>query len=185
MNSSIMFWNCRGARKRKASLYLKEVVKEHGIFFIGLLEIKVTSFDRRDVDQLIGSDWQFFHVSSEGLSRGLLVLWKARFEKFQMLEFSSQFIIGDLEVPNRGKWRIASIYGNKDVYKRRRLWERLEFYSSKELPMVLGGDFYCILSKDDKKGGRRFLFSLGPKEMKSFLALNDFHEVGYVGLKFT
>ncbi|KAI0524614.1 hypothetical protein KFK09_003991 [Dendrobium nobile] len=85
----------------------------------------------------------------------------------------------------KGKWRIASIYGNKDVYKRSRIWERLEFYSSKDLPMVLGGDINCILSKEDKMGGKRFLFSLGPKEMKSFLALNDLHEVGYVAPKLT
>ncbi|XP_028550148.1 uncharacterized protein LOC114579514 [Dendrobium catenatum] len=143
------------------------------------------SFDRKDVDLLIGQDWDFFHVPSEGLSGALLVLWKANFVRFQIVEFCSQFIIGDLDIPNKGNWRIASIYGNKDAYKRRRIWERFEVYSSKDLPMVLGGDFNCILSKDDKTRRKRFLFFLGPKEMKSFLALNDFHEVGFVCSKFT
>ncbi|XP_020673576.1 uncharacterized protein LOC110093128 [Dendrobium catenatum] len=175
----------KGARKRKASLYLKEVVKNHGIFFIGLLETKVMNFDRKDVDLLIGPDWDFFHVPSDGLSGGLLVLWKANFVRFHIVEFCSQFILGDLDIPNKGILSIASIYGKKDVYKRRRIWERLEVHSSKDLPMVLGGDFNCILSKDDKREGKRFLFSLGPKEMKSFLAVNDFHEVGFVGSKFT
>ncbi|XP_020696749.1 uncharacterized protein LOC110109882 [Dendrobium catenatum] len=146
---------------------------------------KVMSFDRKDVDLLIGPDWDFFHVPSEGLSGGLIALWKANLVRFQIVEFCSQFIIGNLDIPNKGIWRIASIYGNKDSYKRRRNWERLEVYSSKDLAMVLGGDFNCILSKDDKRGGKRFLFAPRPKEMKSFLALNDFDEVDFVGSKFT
>ncbi|XP_028548825.1 uncharacterized protein LOC110093604 [Dendrobium catenatum] len=185
MNSSIAFLNCRGARKIRASLYLKEFVKEHGVIFIGLLETKVTYFDGKDVDQFIGYEWDFFHVPLEGLSGGILMLWKSNFASFQVLEFSSQFIMGDLEMLNIGVWRIASIYGNKDVYVRRMLWEKLESFTSKEIPMIIGGDFNCILSCDDKRGGRRFNLYLGTKEMKIFLTNNDFHEVGFVGPKFT
>jgi len=113
------------------------------------------------------------------------VVWRSNIAKFQVLESSSQFIVSDLEVPNKGIWRIASIYGNKDVYRRRSLWERLEFFASKDLPMVIGGDFNCILSSVDKRGGKRFKLSLGSKEMKTFLANNDLHEIGFVVPKFT
>ncbi|KAI0529247.1 hypothetical protein KFK09_001794 [Dendrobium nobile] len=185
MHSSILFWRCRGARKRRASLYLKEVVKKHRVFFIGLLETKISYFDRKDVDHLIGSEWDFVQVPSEGLSGGILVLWKSNITGFQLLKASSHLIIGDLEVQNKGKWRIATIYGNKNVYRRRSLWESLGNYSSKEFNMVIGGDFNYILSKEDKRGGKRFKFPLGPKEMKNFLSNYDFHEIGYVGQKFT
>ncbi|KAI0492152.1 hypothetical protein KFK09_026418 [Dendrobium nobile] len=185
MNSSIVFWNCRGARKRRASLYMKEIVKDFGVFFIGLLETKITSFERKEVDLLIGTEWNFYCVPLEGLSGGILVLWKVNVASFQILESSSQFIVGDLEVHNKGTWRIASIYGSKDVYRRRWLWERLGFFADKELPLVIGGDFNCILSSDDKRGGKRFKFSLGSKEKKTFLANNDFHEVRFVSPKFT
>ncbi|KAI0515989.1 hypothetical protein KFK09_008660 [Dendrobium nobile] len=185
MNSSIAFWNCRGARKRRASLYLKEIVKDFGIFFIGLLETKINSFERKKVDILSGTDWNFYCVPSEGIYGSILVLWKGNIASFQILESSSQFIVRDLEILNKGTWRIASIYGSKDVYRRRLLWERLEFFANKELPMVIGGDFNCILSSEDKRGGKRFKLSLGSKEMKTFLANNDLHEVGFVGPKFT
>ncbi|KAI0488429.1 hypothetical protein KFK09_028260 [Dendrobium nobile] len=185
MNSSLAFWNCRGARKRKASLYLKEFVKEYGVCFIGLLETKVSDFDRKDVDQFIGTKWDFVHVPSEGLSGGILILWKSNVSSFHVLESTSQVIVGDLEMLNVGVWRIASVYAKKDSYVRRMLWEKLEFYNSKEIPMIIGGDFNCILSSEDKRGGRRFNISLGTKEMKIFLANNDFHEVNFVGPKFT
>ncbi|KAI0486592.1 hypothetical protein KFK09_029340 [Dendrobium nobile] len=103
-----------GARKRRASLYLKEVVKEQGVFFIGLLETKISYFDRKDVDHLIGSDWDFVQVPSEGLSGGIFVLWKSNYAGFHLLEASSQLIVGDFEIPNLCKRRIATIYGNKD-----------------------------------------------------------------------
>ncbi|XP_028556870.1 uncharacterized protein LOC114581249 [Dendrobium catenatum] len=122
---------------------------------------------------------------SNGLSGGILVLWKGNFASFKILDSSSQFIVGDLEILNKGTWRIASIYGSKDVYRRRLLWERLEFFTNKDIPMVIGGDFNCILSSEDKRGGKRFKLSQGPKEMKTFLANNDLHEVGFVGPKFT
>ncbi|XP_028550013.1 uncharacterized protein LOC114579474 [Dendrobium catenatum] len=164
---------------------MKEIAKDFGVFFIGLLETKITSFERKEVDLLIDTEWNFYCVPSEGLSGGILVLWKVNVASFQILESSSQLIVGDLEVHNKGTMRIASIYGSNDVYRRRWLWERLEFFADKELPIVIGGDFNCILSSDDKRGGKRFQLSLESKEMKTFLANNDFHEVGFVGPKFT
>ncbi|KAI0522378.1 hypothetical protein KFK09_004757 [Dendrobium nobile] len=61
----------------------------------------------------------------------------------------------------------------------------LEKYSTVDVPMVVGGDFNCLISREDKRGGKRFSFSQGPKEMKSFLFINDFHVVGFIGPKFT
>ncbi|KAL0925470.1 hypothetical protein M5K25_003802 [Dendrobium thyrsiflorum] len=174
-----------GARKKRASLYLKEFVKDQGIFFIGLLETKMVSIGRMEVNELIGVDWDFFCVPSNGLSGGILILWKSKFSNFKALESSSQFVIGDLEVANKGCWRIATIYGSKEVLSRRLIWSSLEKFSSKEIPMIIGGDFNCLLSKEDKRGGKTFTFSLGSKEMKNFLACNDFHKPAFVGPRFT
>ncbi|KAL0928590.1 hypothetical protein M5K25_000491 [Dendrobium thyrsiflorum] len=91
--ASIIFWNCRGARKKQASLYLKR-------------------------------------------------------------DFSNQVVIGDLEVVNRGVWRIATVYGGKEAIQRSLLWDKIE----------------------DKSGGNAFWFSQASKEMKSFLLNNDLHE---------
>ncbi|KAI0510880.1 hypothetical protein KFK09_011490 [Dendrobium nobile] len=39
--SSLLFWNCRGAKKEEASHYLRCVIKDNGVFFVGLLETKL------------------------------------------------------------------------------------------------------------------------------------------------
>ncbi|KAI0513459.1 hypothetical protein KFK09_009480 [Dendrobium nobile] len=137
------------------------------------------------INTLIGEECNFFHVPSEGLSGGIVVLWKHKMADFNVLEASSQMVVGDLKVANKDTWRIATKYGSKDVYIRRNLWERLEQHMSKEIPMIIGGDFNCLLSKEEKKGGRNFMFSLGPKEMKSFISCNDLHEVTSIGPKYT
>ncbi|KAI0526756.1 hypothetical protein KFK09_002347 [Dendrobium nobile] len=183
--SSVGFWNCRGTRKRIASLYIKDFVKDNGVMFLGLLETKVSFFDRREINSLIGADWDYFQVPLEGLFGGIIVLWRSNVATFKVLETSQQFSIGDLEFFNKGIWRIGSIYASKDAYKRKILWEKLQIYSSKEKSMVIGGDFNCLLNKEDKRGGKRFSYSLGAREMELFLASNDLHEVGCVGPKFT
>ncbi|KAI0519665.1 hypothetical protein KFK09_007119 [Dendrobium nobile] len=183
--SSFGFWNYRGARKSRASLYLKEIVKEIGILFMGLLETKVTLFNRNDVDMLIGTGWDFFQVPSIGKSGGILITWKTDLASFNVFESSNQFVIGEIDIKNNGRWRIATIYGSLNGYERRILWEKLKLYTSNDIAMVIGGDFNCILNKEDKKGGRRFVYSMGAKEMEYFHIFTDLHEVRSIGPKFT
>ncbi|XP_028548518.1 uncharacterized protein LOC114579019 [Dendrobium catenatum] len=183
--SSFGFWNCRGARKRRASLYLKEIVKGNGILFMGLLETKVTSFYRSDIDKLTGPGWDFFQVPSIGKSSGLLITWNTAMASFSVFESSNQFIIGDIDIKNKGRWRIATIYGSLDAYKRMNLWEKLQLYNSNNIAMVIGGDFNCILNKNDKKGGRKFVYSMSAKEMETFISSKDFHEIRSIGQKIT
>ncbi|KAI0529237.1 hypothetical protein KFK09_001784 [Dendrobium nobile] len=102
-----------------------------------------------------------------------------------MVDSSNQCIIGDLVIKNDSKWRVAGVYANKDCCIRRELWEKLGFNSSVEYPMIIAGDFNCLTSREDKKGGKRFSYSQGSKEMESFFANNDYHEVNFIGPRFT
>ncbi|XP_020676309.1 uncharacterized protein LOC110095208 [Dendrobium catenatum] len=52
-------------------------------------------------------------------------------------------------------------------------------------PAIIGGDFNCILNKEEKRGGKRFMFSKGPKEMKGFMMNSYFHDIGYIGPRYT
>ncbi|XP_020676647.1 uncharacterized protein LOC110095446 [Dendrobium catenatum] len=112
-------------------------------------------------------------------------MWKSRMASYKVIDSSSQFIIGDLDIPLIGKWRIATSYGSKEVHKRRDLWNGLDPHISIDFPLIIGGDFNCFLSKEEKKGGRRFKMSLGPKDMKSFLISNNLYELKFMGPMFT
>ncbi|PKU86693.1 threonine dehydratase [Dendrobium catenatum] len=114
-----------------------------------------------------------------------MVLWRSDLASFSVLKEADQCIIRDLNVFNKGVWMIATIYGHKEVIKRRELWGSLHEVSNRKIPFIVGGDFNCILSQEDKRGGRKFVFSQGPKEMADFLNVNDLHDVGFVGPRFT
>ncbi|KAI0530781.1 hypothetical protein KFK09_000329 [Dendrobium nobile] len=183
--NSIAFWNCRGAKKKEATLYLKEVIKDHGILFVGLVETKINAFDKVSFEKIMGEDWDFYLLPSDGLSGGIMVFWRSDLASFSVVKEADQCVIGDLNVFNKGVWMIATIYGNKEVVKRRELWGSLQEVSNRKIPFIVGGDFNCILSQEDKRGGRKFIFSQGPKEMADFLNVNDLHEVGFFGPRFT
>ncbi|KAI0496458.1 hypothetical protein KFK09_022775 [Dendrobium nobile] len=50
---------------------------------------------------------------------------------------------------------------------------------------IIGGDFNCLLNNNEKKGGKNFVFSQGPQEMKVFMTNNDYHDIGFSGPNYT
>ncbi|KAI0488489.1 hypothetical protein KFK09_028322 [Dendrobium nobile] len=167
--------------RREAALYLKELVREQDVCFFGLLETKMTCIGRREVDYLIGNDWDFYYIPAVGLSGGMLVLWDKKIVSFVVKVTSSQVILGDLLTPSMGLWKIATVYGSRCSKEREDLWRQLEEGLKEHNPSIIGGDFNCILNKEEKRGGKRFVFSKGPKEMKQFMTNSDFHDVRSVG----
>ncbi|KAI0530859.1 hypothetical protein KFK09_000407 [Dendrobium nobile] len=170
-----------GARKREAALYLKEVVKDHDVFFIGLMETKMSIINRKDVDVLIGKEWNFYLFPAVGLSGGILVLWNTKIGNFVITDTSSQVIVGDLSIPRMGSWRIATVYSSRCCKERETLWSLLDKCMVSSNPSIIGGDFNCVLNRDEKRGGKRFLFTKGPRDIKGFMTSCDFHDVGIIG----
>ncbi|XP_028548320.1 uncharacterized protein LOC110092606 [Dendrobium catenatum] len=103
-----------GAKKKEASLYPREVVKDNATFFIGLVEAKLVDIGKRDVNRIIGNDWDFFHQPAVGTSGGILVLWKRNIVSFTMVEHSSQLVFGVLDTTSKGCWHVAMVYGHKE-----------------------------------------------------------------------
>ncbi|XP_028555291.1 uncharacterized protein LOC114580808 [Dendrobium catenatum] len=106
---------------------------------------------------------------------GIIALWNANVADFSLVDSSNQCIVGDLSVNNNCKWRVAAVYANKECYKGRELWEFLGIHSYIEFPMVVAGDFNCLTSREDKKGGKKFQCTQGSKEMEAFFTNNDYY----------
>ncbi|KAI0522556.1 hypothetical protein KFK09_004936 [Dendrobium nobile] len=87
-------------------------------------------------------------------------------------------------IANKTSWIIATIYGSTDSGERKIPWNNLEKFKSSKSPMVMGGDFNCILSQDDKKGGKKFFLTQGAQDMLSFLRECNFHDTRFIGPKF-
>ncbi|XP_020688384.2 uncharacterized protein LOC110103861 [Dendrobium catenatum] len=175
----------RGARKKEASLYLKDIVRDQIVYFIGLMKTKLSSIDRRDVDYLIGKEWEYFHYPAVGISGGILVLWNRNLVSFDIMEASSQAIVGSLSVPSLGTWKVSTVYGSRCCKERGSLWNQLQDCMEDSIPSIIGGDFNCIINKEEMRGGKRFLFSEGLREKKSFMVNSDFHDIGSMGPRFT
>ncbi|XP_020686944.2 uncharacterized protein LOC110102802 [Dendrobium catenatum] len=120
------FGMVRGARKKEASLYLNEIVRDHGVCFVGLMETKLSSIDRIEVDFLIGKDWDYFHFPAMGTAGGILVLWNTKIVSFAVERSASQLVIRSLQTPSLGVWKVATIYGSRCNNERRSLWSMLE-----------------------------------------------------------
>ncbi|KAI0503940.1 hypothetical protein KFK09_014886 [Dendrobium nobile] len=94
-----------------------------------------------------------FSNSAIGVSGGILLMWKKDTASFEVLNHSSQLIMGTLNVNNMGKWNIATVYGSNDAFNRKSLWQQREDCMIGDDPGIIGGYFNCILSKEDKRGG--------------------------------
>ncbi|KAI0503980.1 hypothetical protein KFK09_014927 [Dendrobium nobile] len=90
-----------------------------------------------------------------------------------------------LKVLGKGDWMIASVYGSMNMEERRKLLVDLEKHCSGNLPLVIGGDFNCVISQAEKRGGKRFVVSQGSKDFINFLIQNYLHEFKTMGPKFT
>ncbi|KAI0496466.1 hypothetical protein KFK09_022783 [Dendrobium nobile] len=174
-----------GAKKVEAALYLKEIIKDNEVLFVGLLEMKISSMENNQLLKLLGINWDIFQVRAVGLSGGLMVLCRKDLASFTIIESSSQMILGLLNVTGRGSWKIASVYGSTSRLEIRKLWIDLEKHCTGNPPMVVGGDFNCVMSQAKKRGGKRFILSQGSKDFNNFMIQNDLHEVKAMGPKLT
>ncbi|XP_028557033.1 uncharacterized protein LOC114581320 [Dendrobium catenatum] len=114
-----------------------------------------------------------------------MVLWRKDVAEFSMIEHSSQVIVGNLTILNKGCWKVASAYASPKAIIKKGLWECLEKNCSVDCHMVVGGDFNCVLSQEEKRGGNKFIMSQGSLDMKKFMIHNDLHEVKSMGPKYT
>ncbi|KAI0515994.1 hypothetical protein KFK09_008665 [Dendrobium nobile] len=141
--------------------------------------------DSHEFKLFLGDIWDYFLFPAEGLSGGLMACWRSDVASFIVKEANSQVVIGEFNIANRGIWNITIVYGNKNCSIRRNLWSFLETISNFKEPAIIGGDFNCLISQEDKKGGKKFIFSTSPQDMYSFMSNCDYNEVNIVGPKYT
>ncbi|XP_020693467.1 uncharacterized protein LOC110107530, partial [Dendrobium catenatum] len=122
---------------------------------------------------------------SVGKAGGILLLWKRALVSFAPLLSSQQCVAGRVQFADQPCWNIAVIYADKDLHVRRSLWASINSCRDAEIPLLAIGDFNCILSQDDKKGGRPFRTSAASLDMEEFIRTNDLVDPGFLGPKFT
>ncbi|XP_020680483.1 uncharacterized protein LOC110098107 [Dendrobium catenatum] len=165
--------------------YLRSLIGSNEVCFVGLIETMIEDISRMEVNRLIGMNWDFFHFPAMGKSGGLLMLWRRDISQFVVDMSMDQAVVGSLILFNQQKWIVAIVYANKNYHTLRVLWKSIGPLISYDLPMIVGGDFNCCLNQNEKKGGRRFSYSVGAQKMVDFQVENDLHDLGFVGPRYT
>ncbi|XP_020687614.2 uncharacterized protein LOC110103302 [Dendrobium catenatum] len=112
----ILCWNCQGDRKKATGNYLRHLIGVQNVSFVGLVETKIESFSRTEIDRLVGRNWDFYFQPSVGRAGGILVLWKSTVGSFQVIFQSAQCIMGRFCNLSAITWEVAVIYADKDRY---------------------------------------------------------------------
>lgn len=78
---SVLAWNTRGAHKRPFLCHLKHLLAKFNPNFIALVETRLTYDSSSTFCNLFSSSHLAVFVPAEGLSGGIIVLWKNTFEQ--------------------------------------------------------------------------------------------------------
>ena len=145
-------WNCRGLGQRLTVRRLKEMQRLYLPDMLFLIETKQKNDYVRDIGVYLGYDHMIL-VPPEGLSGGLVVLWK---DYVSVSCVSSDVRMIDLQVQYKAfQFYLSCIYGHPNPKYRHHLWERLQRLAiSRTGAWMICGDCNEITSPEEKKGGR-------------------------------
>ncbi|XP_028554353.1 uncharacterized protein LOC114580562 [Dendrobium catenatum] len=116
-----------GARKKNTGNFLRHLVVSNEVGLVGLIETKVESISRVEVDRLVGREWDFFHHPANGRSGGLLLAWRCDILKVEVDFAMDQCVVGWVVMPSLVQWKVALVYGNKDLHGEKKGGKRFRF----------------------------------------------------------
>lgn len=118
--------------------------------FIFLIETLCSKNKLERIKLQLGYDGLFI-VDRVGRSGGLVLLWKAS-SNVNLLQFTTNFINAEVEVPDLGKWRLTGYYGYPESSWHRKSWDLLRLLTSSSLlPWVCISDFNDLLAINEKR----------------------------------
>ncbi|PKU67501.1 hypothetical protein MA16_Dca016225 [Dendrobium catenatum] len=165
--SSIIFWNCRGARKKQTGHFLRSLIGGNEVVFVGLMETMIDDISRVEVDVLAGANWDFLHFPANGRSGGILALWRRDCSRFVATKMMEQAMVGQLVLPNNQEWTVAIVYTGKNYHSIRVLWEALSSCIDANLPVIMGGAISIVAWINAKNAvGAGSAFPLGHKRCR-------------------
>ena len=148
-----LIWNCRGVSKKGMSTFIKELLYDYHVDFVGLQEtIKKNYSDKffRQIDPGKAFSWHW--LPATGRSGGMLCgVKKDRFEvlKFEQGQFS--VVANVLDKKLKKNLVLATVYGPAhDDTKEEFLTELSQLCTNRKFPMIIGGDFNILRFSSEK-----------------------------------
>ena len=143
-----LIWNCRGLSKKGVSTFLRNLILEYKLHFVGLQETMIGECEDSLLRKFdMNQDYLWLWNASKGKSGGILVgVLIERFDvgSFKQGEFMIQMNLWDKVL--RLKWNLLVVYGSAhDENNMSFLAELSHFCASNTEHMLIGGDFNIIM----------------------------------------
>ncbi|XP_038979986.1 uncharacterized protein LOC120110122 [Phoenix dactylifera] len=175
----------RGAAKPSFMSSFKRLVQIHCPEICVLSETRLSGEGLARLRRRLGRDWETYAVESQGLSGGILLLWRRGVATFDVFHNCSQQVVMVVSAPDAPPWVLCGVYASTNHRVRRVLWQEIASLTAQGVPTVVVGDFNCILSSGDKRGGAAFTDRVDRREFRDFVSRTGLVDLGYSGPQFT
>ena len=91
-------------------------------------------------------------VPAVGQSRGIVIVWRKSMGHVYFVHNNCQVVFGIISVIGAPSWILGIVYASTSVFQRCNLWSQVQDVLGLGYPLLLAGDFNCILTSQDKKG---------------------------------
>lgn len=146
-------WKCRGVAAKGFISLMKDIRKEYDVSIIVLLETHASGISaQRKIKKMGFSGTHVFY--SCGQAGGIWCLWDSSNWDMEVLDSNPQMAHLQVAWKGNSKWLLTVVYANPYYVRRQRWWDDLTNISeSHDEAWAVLGDFNCILTDSERKGG--------------------------------
>lgn len=149
---NVMSWNCRGIGAKGFTCLVKDIRRNYEASLIFLLETHSSGELAQRKIKKMGFTGNFI-VDSVGQAGGIWCLWDSNWS-VEVLVTSFQYIHMRVSWKNQSNWLLTVVYASPNYALRQQLWEEIsQLVELINEPWAVIGDFNCILSDRERKGG--------------------------------
>ncbi|KAL0289206.1 UNVERIFIED_CONTAM: hypothetical protein Sradi_7077900 [Sesamum radiatum] len=146
-------WNVRGLNRRDHQVSVTDLITEHCLHFIGLLETRVAVGNVARVQRGMLPQW-LFYVDYGGPGNRVWLAWDSNFVDVTVVETGAQFIHCSVFIRSvHSSVFVTVVYGVNDVIGRRSCGPTLHVFTVvTDTPWLVGGDFNTVLDSSEVCG---------------------------------
>lgn len=148
-------WNVRGLHKPQKQAAVRELVRNKKVDLLGLVETKLSFSSLRILLSNHFAGWNVINNFDLVPGGRILLLWNpAKIDVVTIIR-EKQVIHTTIScLVTNNSFNFSLVYGFWSVANRRELWDSLLLHTQHNQPLLLAGDFNCVLSEDDRIGNR-------------------------------
>ena len=150
-------WNIRGTGKTGRKQALADLIHDHKLEFVGIVETKCAAFSPHFLNYVAGP-WEFTWIELPANKTAGGILAGIRSDLFDVIshrcyKYCLSVIIMDKKV--NAVWQLVIVYGTAYYeFKMEFIAELHDIMDSCVLPIMFGGDFNLVRSASDKNNGQ-------------------------------